>query len=321
MYWALLLSYVCGRALSWTFVFFAVSLDAQNQKCVVDVRDIRLSRHKDVHPDDSEAPEDIGLSSEEEAEDLEDNPAICRKYHHSAPPATSATTTGGTATATTSTATGPEMATVQIPVAALQKVHDLLGKMLEGQLPSEPQQSAQQDVPGEVPFSVSKPKRGDKKCTICFRTFWSTDSLKRHLKSHTGKQTHICTNPGCGRKLSSKRSLEQHLTTCQKEKTKFCKRAGCKKVFATKEALRAHLATHITLKGDAAKCKGCGKDGFSRQKSLNDHYRYCDGNPDRVGPFPCPVAGCRRGKDNPFRRTRNLNVHLKDEHGYDPKHV
>ena len=115
---------------------------------------------------------DIGLSSEEEAEDLEDNPAICRKYHHSAPPpATSATTTGGTATATTSTATGPETATVQIPVAALQKVHDLLGKMLEGQLPSEPQQSAQPDVPGEVPFSVSKPKRGDKKCTICFRSF------------------------------------------------------------------------------------------------------------------------------------------------------
>ena len=114
---------------------------------------------------------DIGLSSEEEAEDLEDNPAIRRKYRHSAPPATSATTTGGTATATTSTATGPEMATVQIPVAALQKVHDLLGKMLEGQLPSEPQQSAQADVPGEVPFSISKPKRGDKKCTICFRSF------------------------------------------------------------------------------------------------------------------------------------------------------
>ena len=116
-------------------------------------------------------------------------------------------------------------------------------------------------------------------------------------------------------------TLDEHLTTCQKEKTKFCKRAGCQKIFATKKALRAHLATHITLKGDAAKCKGCGKDGFTRQKSLDDHYRYCDGNPDRVGPFPCPVAGCRRGKDNPFRRTHNLNIHLKDEHGYDPKHM
>ena len=294
----------------------------------MDVRDLRLSNHKDLHPEDSDNPADIGLSSEEEADNLDEHPAIRRKYHQASQPSvTTASTTGSTSTTATtssSTSTDPQMATIQIPVTALQQVHTMLGQMLQGQVP-DLQQAPVPPAPLEpaegMPFSVTRPKRGEKQCTVCQRKFWSTDTLRRHMKSHTGKQQHICPNPGCGRKLSSKRSYDTHLTTCQKEKTKFCKKAGCNKLFATKAALEAHQATHITLKGDAQKCKGCGKGGFTRQKSVDDHYRYCDGNPNRVGPFPCPVAGCRRGKDHPFRRTRNLNLHLKEEHGYDPKHA
>ena len=298
----------------------------------MDVRDLWLSNHKDLHPEDSDNPADIGLSSEEEADNLDEHPAIRRKYHQtSQPTVTTASTTGGststvtTATTTSSTSTDPQMTTIQIPVTALQQVHSMLGQMLQGQVPDLPQQAPVPPAPLEpaedMPFSVTRPKRGEKQCTVCQRNFGSTDTLRRHIKSHTGKQQHIYPNPGCGRKLSSKRSYDTHLTTCQKEKTKFCKKAGCNKLFATKAALQAHQATHITLKKDAQKCKGCGKEGFTRQKSLDDHYWYCDGNPDRVGPFPCPVAGCRRGKDRPFRHTQNLNLHLKEEHGYNPKHT
>ena len=119
--------------------FIVVSLNKDNQKCVMDVRDIRLSNHKDIHPEDSEAPADIGLSSEEEAEDLDENPAIHRKYHQTPqpppPPITTAasrssTTTTTTTTTTGSTSTDPQMATIQIPVSALQQVHSILGQML-----------------------------------------------------------------------------------------------------------------------------------------------------------------------------------------------
>ena len=282
----------------------------------MDVRDLRLSNHKDLHPEDSDNPADIGLSSEEEADNLDEHPAIRRKYHQTSQPIVT------TAPTTSSTSTDPQMATIQIPVTALQQVHNMLGQMLQGQVPEQaPVPPAPLEPAEGMPFSVTRPKRGEKQCTVCQRKFWSTDTLRRHIKSHTGKQQHICPNPGCRRKLSSKRSYDIHLTTCQKEKTKFCKKAGCNKLFSTKAALEAHQATHITLKGEAQKCKGCGKGGFTRQKSVDDHYRYCDGNPNRVGPFPCPVAGCRRGKDHPFRRTQNLNLHLKQEHCYDPKHA
>ena len=250
-------------------MYFVVTLDKDNQKCVMDLRDLRLSNHKDLHPEDSDNPVDIGLSSEEEADNMDEHPAICRKYHQ--PNVSTAATTGSTsATATTtgSTSTDPQMATIQIPVSALQQVHSMLGQMLQGQAPDVPQQAPVSSAPLEaaegMPFNVTRPKRGEKQCTVCQRKFWSTDTLRRYIKSHTGKQQYICPNPGCGRKLSSKRSYDTHLTTCQKEKTKFCKKAGCNKLFATKAALEAHQATHITLKGDAQKCKGCGKGGFTR---------------------------------------------------------
>ena len=292
---------------------FTVTLDDENEKVVLDVQDIRYSRHKDVHPDDSDDAQDIGLSSEEEAEELEDDPHIRRKFQYTPAPEPTPAPAPGPAAGTS---------TVQVPVEALQQVQQYLGQLLGGGVPTGVLPGPQLPVPEDAPlFNVPKPKKGEKVCTICKRVFWTTDTLKRHLKVHTGEQKHTCPNEGCGRKLASKRSLETHLTTCQKEKRFFCKKKDCQKLFATKEALRAHQSTHTTLKAKDATCTGCGKGGFTREKSLKDHYRYCDGNPNRVGPFPCPVAGCRRGAKNPFRRTRNLNVHLKEEHGHDPKHV
>ena len=192
----------------------------------MDVRDLRLSNHKDLHPEDSDNPADIGLSSEEEADNLDEHPAIRRKYHQSFQPSvTTAATTGSTSTTATtssSTSTDPQMATIQIPVTALQHVHNMLGQMLQGQVPEQaPVPPAPLEPAEGMPFSVTRPKRGEKQCTVCQRKFWSTDTLRRHIKSHTGKQQHICPNPGCGKKLSSKRSYDTHLTTCQKEKTKF----------------------------------------------------------------------------------------------------
>ena len=166
----------------------------------MDVRDLRLSNHKDLHPEDSDNPADIGLSSEEEADNLDEHPAIRRKYHQtSQPTVTTASTTGGststvtTATTTSSTSTDPQMATIQIPVTALQQVHSMLGQMLQGQVPDVPQQAPVPPAPLEpaedMPFSVTRPKRGEKQCTVCQRKFWSTDTLRRHIKSHTASSS------------------------------------------------------------------------------------------------------------------------------------
>ena len=280
---------------------------------------ILLSRHKDVAPEDSDDPQDIGLTSEEEAEDLPELPHVRRKYHQAPgpPPPPVPEPTPLETTASTSTDT----ATIQVPVAALEQVHAILGQIISGQSPHisttgvvDPQPS------GSPPFTVPTPKRGEKQCKLCFRKFWATETLKRHMKTHSGEQKYMCTNEGCGRKVASKRGLEVHMSTCQKEKRLFCRRKGCTKLFATQAGLDAHKKTHKVLSPKAGVCKGCGKEGFTRKKSLDDHYRTCSGNPDRVGPFPCPVRGCRRGSAKPFTRVRNLNMHLKAKHGHDPKH-
>ena len=75
-----------------------------------------------------------------------------------------------------------------------------------------------------------EPKKGKKVYQVCKRTFWNTDTLRRHQKTHTGAQRYTCTNPSCGRKLASKRCFDTHKATCGVEKTKFCPRKGCEKV-------------------------------------------------------------------------------------------
>ena len=57
-----------------------MSIDNDNVKDVLSVTQVALSHHKKSLPEDSDSCDDIGLSSEEEAEDLPDVPHICRKY-------------------------------------------------------------------------------------------------------------------------------------------------------------------------------------------------------------------------------------------------
>ena len=216
-------------------------------------------------------------------------------------------------------------------VAMLQQVHTALGQLLQGQQPQLPslgsipsQQSAPLPAPGTgLPFAVPKVSRTEKKCQFCQRVFWAPETFRRHLKTHLGTQHNVCPNQGCGRKLSSKRSLDLHLTTCGVPKNIFCPKKNCKSRFATQQALQHHLGNHQILKKADRKCPGCTKDDFTKEKSKKDHWRYCPGNPNRIGPFYCPVPGCHRGtgSDKPFERTRNLNTHLRVAHGHDPKHT
>ena len=302
-----------------------MNVDEENSKDVLDIQEVRVSAHKGEHPDDSEDYAAIGLSSEEEAEDLSDNEFIRRKFQMPPPPVPEVppvppVPTGEAGSSGTSS--------IQVPVEMLQQVHHVLGQLLQGQsvtpgsLGSGPGPSTGSTEHHEnVPFEVPVIKRGQKVCSLCSRKFYSTEAYRRHLKTHTGEQKNICPNSGCGRKLSSGRSLTEHLKTCGKERNVFCPRKGCKAMFVDKAGLAKHSITHQTLKKSERKCEGCGQGDFLREKSKREHWRVCSANPNRVGPFPCPVAGCKRDASDPFTRMRNLNQHLKNAHGHDPKHV
>ena len=243
------------------YCFLSVALDNDNQKMVLSVQDIRLSAHKDAHPSDSEDNVDIGLSSEEEAEDLAESPHIRRKFVPPPPPPQPQPTPSTSTEGSTS---------IQVPVEALQKVQQYIGQLLGGEAApgvfSQPQDPPAPDTQ-VVPFSVPKPKKGEKVCQLCERKFWATETLRRHMQTHSGKQKHVCPNEGCGRKLSSKRSLDTHLTTCQKEKTFFCKSKGCQKLFATKQAFTAHEKTHKKLEKGKVSARDVAKRGLPNRNA------------------------------------------------------
>ena len=210
-------------------------MDQENDKEVLSVRDVWISLHKEQHPDDTASGDEIGLSSEDEADEMSEEEYIGRKYKRKAPvppapdePAPPAPPQpDNQPQATPQTGSTPGMASIQVPVSMLQQVHSALGQLLQGQQPQLPSlgggaPSADPEPSSGVPFPVPKTSRFNKSCQICQRTFWAPETYRRHLKTHLGTQHNICPNRGCGRKLSSKRSLHKHLTTCQVPKTVFC---------------------------------------------------------------------------------------------------
>ena len=101
---------------------------------------------------------------------MDEVPHIRRKYHQAAqppPPEPEQPPAGGPAP---STSTGGATATIQVPVAALQEVHKILGQIIGGQTPQVSSEDPQQPE-GDIPFSVPKPKKGEKSCKLCFRKF------------------------------------------------------------------------------------------------------------------------------------------------------
>ena len=110
-------------------------MDAENDKEVLAVRDVQISLHKEQHPDDTASGDEIGLSSEDEADEMSEDDQIGRKYKRRAPlppvpdepappvllqpdsqpqPTPQAGSTSG-------------LASIQVPVSMLQQVHSALG--------------------------------------------------------------------------------------------------------------------------------------------------------------------------------------------------
>ena len=238
------------------FRFFSVNVDEDNIKEVLKIADVAISLHKEANPDDSVDFDEIGLSSEEEAEDLEPDKYVRRKFNKPAPPPPpvplpplpelpgSDPTPGSVPSANPVPVPQEETTTLQVPVSAVKQLHTLLGQIIQGTAPTGSTGSAPSTGTEEAPFQVDPIKRGEKQCKICQRSFYSTDTYRRHMKTHTGSQTNVCPNDGCNRKLASARSLKEHLTTCGKPKDVKYTIEGCNKALATQQALGAHLRTH-----------------------------------------------------------------------------
>ena len=158
-----------------------MKVDSENDKEVLVVRDVRISLHKEQNADDTASGDEIGLSSEDEADEMSEDEQIGRKYKRRAPPPPvpdepvpsvppqpdpqpQASQAGGSS----------GLASIQVPVSMLQQVHAALGQLLQGQPPQLPPlggapsaAAADPEPSSGVPFPVPKTSRFNKACQIC----------------------------------------------------------------------------------------------------------------------------------------------------------
>ena len=119
----------------------------ENDKEVLVVRDVRISLHKEQNADDTASGDEIGLSSEDEADEMSEDEQIGRKYKRRvppppvvpdepAPPAPPQPEPQPQSTPQAGSTSG--LASIQVPVSMLQQVHAALGQLLQGQPPQLP---------------------------------------------------------------------------------------------------------------------------------------------------------------------------------------
>lgn len=131
-------------------------------------------------------------------------------------------------------------------------------------------------------------------CQICKKRYSHRNSLRLHMKVHTGENTYLCDV--CGKSLSSTDKLQLHKRIHTGYKPYVC--TVCEKAFTKKDILTDHMRVHSGEKPFA--CETCGKC-FSQRSPLTIHRRYHTGE----RPYVCHL--CNKG----FVSKGILGIHLK----------
>ncbi|KAL0859370.1 hypothetical protein ABMA27_010562 [Loxostege sticticalis] len=132
------------------------------------------------------------------------------------------------------------------------------------------------------------------RCAVCSRAFAHLNSLRRHLRAHSGERNYLCNI--CGKALTSREHLKFHIRIHTGYKPNVCK--VCGKGFVKKCNLTLHERVHSGEKPHV--CSHCGK-AFSQRSTLVIHERYHSG----ARPYVCALCG--RG----FVAKGLLSMHLK----------
>ena len=260
--------------------------DANLAKDVLTCHPLVPSLYKSHHPNDTHEPSDVGGSSEDEAEGMEEVLGVTRRLYKPSP-------------AQPSPEAPKDRDTIRVPKKDLKRAAKLLQDLSAGKKVKLPASASKE----EVPFDVPDVKAGETNCALCHQAFKSTRSLRRHVKTHTGEIGYSCQ---CGKVLASRVMLDLHQKSCRQDKSHWCK--ACNLGYMMKQALVHHLkAKHGPAPTkEELTCATCGKE-FKVVKTIREHMA------SHKGPFYCRVPGCREG---PFSLPKRLNRHMAEKHDF-----
>ena len=248
------------------------------------------SLYKSHHPDDTDNPDTLGVSSEDEADGMEDILGVSRRLNKPSP----------TEPLLPELAVPEEEGMIRVPKKDLKRVQGILKDILAGRRVCPSAGATQEDVP----FQVPEVQAGDTSCELCHQSFKSTCLLRRHMKTHTGDTEWSCD--WCGKVLVSKVMYEPHMKSCSQEKGHWCQE--CNKGYTTKQALVAHLKVkHSPAPTVEQLTCPISSKVFKVIKTMREHMA------SHKGPFHCRVKGCSAGL---FLLPKHLNRHMEEKHRF-----
>ena len=274
--------------IEWSLVYLLlVRANRELVKDVLTCRPLENSVYKSQHPDDTDDPDTVGMSSEDEAEGMGDILGVFRRLNKP-PPA------------------GPslpeppvleEVGMIKVLKQDLKRAQGILKDILAGR-----RVRITGPTREEVPFEVPEVQAGNTSCELCRQSFKSTHSLCCHMKTHTGDTGWSCD--WRDKVLASRAMSELHQKGCGWEKGHWCQ--TCKKGYTTKQALVAHLKVKHgpAPTVEQLTCSTCSKV-FQLVKTMREHMA------SHKGPFFCRVEGCGAG---PFSLPKCLNRHMEERH-------
>ncbi len=132
----------------------------------------------------------------------------------------------------------------------------------------------------------SPPRPNQFVCDICSARLASRGSLYNHRKTHTERESHVCTEPDCDFESPYKSSLQRHVRSVHEEERDFsC--TQCRSRFTTKAHLQTHQTT-VHTKMPQFICANCWKM-FTDKANWHAHMRrYPDHNI-----YSCDTCGKR----------------------------
>ncbi|XP_068589617.1 zinc finger protein 79-like [Cebidichthys violaceus] len=189
---------------------------------------------------------------------------------------------------------GPEPAWNSDPGRHAEPV-DKTGDSLEPQTDDDDTREPQSGLNDGVPVDDVKCNVAKKSfiCCECGRKFGRKDSLRRHMRFHTGEKPYSCS--ACGKGFSQRPNLIRHMRCHSGEKPFRC--SFCDTSFAVRSALVNHMRIHTGEKPFS--CLYCDKS-FTQKGGLKKHMTVHTGEK----PFSCPV--CNKS----FSQKANLTYHF-----------
>ena len=268
----------------------SVQANKELVKDVLTCRPLESSVYKSHYPDDTDDPDTISVSSEDEAEGMKDILGVSRRLNKPPPAEPSPP----------KPAAPEEEGMIKVPKKDLKRAQGILKDILAGKKVCTSTGATWKDVL----FEVSKVQAGDTSYELCHQSFKSIHSLCHHMKTHTGDTGWSCNR--CGKVLASRVMHDLHLKGCGQEKGYWCQE--CNRGYTTKQALVAHLkAKHgppPTV--EQLTCPTCSKV-FKLIKTMHKHVA------SHKGPFYCRLEGCSAGL---FSLLKHLNRHMEEKHGF-----